>query len=384
MADTLSDYDPAERRSTPLAIRLCETMPPEGLPLADYMRVCLLDPEHGYYNRRSVLGRDGDFITAPEISQAFGELIGLWAAVTWRQMGAPSAFDLIELGPGRGTLMADALRAAHRVPGFTSAVNLHLVEASPRMRELQRETLADCGVALAWADTICDDAPHAGSARPAIILANEFLDCLPIDQVRWKRGTDGAFDWSVRHVSVDKAELIDIWVPLLDGDPHRPLLPSNPPECAIVEFAHTAPVIAAVAARATVAPLAALFIDYGYGAGSSATGASGDTLQAVRAHAYEHPLTAPGLADLSAHVDFAALARDVARHGLAVDGPATQAEFLGRLGIVERAAKLMASNPGKAAAIEAGIARLIAPGGMGTRFKALGIRSPDLTRLPGL
>lgn len=382
----MSAYDPAERRSTPLAIRLRETMPPGGLPLADYMRVCLLDPEHGYYNRKSVLGRDGDFITAPEISQVFGELIGLWAAVTWRQMAAPTAFDLIELGPGRGTLMADALRATKRVPGFTSSVNVRLVEASPLMRELQRETLADCGVALAWADTICDDAFHAGSARPAIILANEFLDCLPIDQVRWTRGADGAFDWNIRHISVDTADtsLTDMWVPLSNGDTRREKLPSNPPEGAIVELAQTAPVLAAVAGRAAVAPLAAVFIDYGYGAGSSATEASGDTLQAVRAHAYEHPLTAPGLADLSAHVDFGRLVQDCGHLGLEVDGPTTQAEFLGRLGIVERAAKLMAANPGKAAAIEVDIARLIAPGGMGTRFMAIGIRSPGLTRLPGL
>lgn len=367
-------YDPSERRLTPLAKRLCRSIPAEGLSLSAYMRCCLLDAEHGYYNRKAVLGRDGDFITAPEISQVFGELIGLWCGVVWQGMGSPSRASLVELGPGRGTLMVDAMRAARRVPGFSEALDIHLLEASPRMQELQGEALRSSNHALSWPASLADLPRQA-----TIVIGNEFLDALPIEQAQFRRSAGGVFDWHMRHVGVDEygSSLTDEWRRIDRRARDHWRLPGAPTEGMVVERPDHGSLIEDIAALASEAPLAALFVDYGYVTGH------GDSLQAVRNHRYEHPLTAPGEADLSAHVDFGGLAGRFLEYGLAVNGPVTQAEFLGSLGIVERASRLMALNPAKAAMIEAGVARLMAPGGMGTRFKAVGIGSPGLPPLPG-
>jgi NADH dehydrogenase [ubiquinone] 1 alpha subcomplex assembly factor 7 len=359
----------AQRAPTPLAQKLARRIARDGpIGIADYIEACLHDPEHGYYRGQLAIGRAGDFVTAPEISQVFGELIGLWCAVVWQQMGSPVRLHLIELGPGRGTLMRDALRAARLVPAFNAALTVTLVESNQTLEQIQRETLAGESVAIAWKRTI-----PAGDA-PAIIIANEFVDTLAADQWVFRGRT-----WHRRCVGVDAGgNLAFVDGPPVAGAVPVPELPLpeeddifQPPAAALADLAG--------ALAAAGEPCAGLLIDYGHDRSSF-----GDTLQAVAAHRYIDPLAAPGEADLSLQVDFAALAAALHDAGLASDGPAAQGEFLGRLGIVERASRLMAANPTKAAEIEASVARLIAPQGMGTRFRALGLRSPALPPLPGL
>jgi SAM-dependent MidA family methyltransferase len=355
----------AADRGTPLAAKLAERIRQHGpIGVADYMQACLHDPEHGYYRRSLAIGRGGDFITAPEISQVFGELIGLWCAVVWQSMGAPRSVRLIELGPGRGTLMRDALRAARADPAFRAALDVRLVESNAALEAAQRANLAGEDVPIAWSSELKID----GEPAPAIVIANEFLDALPVAQWvfsagRWQHrlvglGDDGGFCFMTGEV--DAA----ITQPAQDGD--------------VLESRATALAEWSGKLAACGAPLAALFIDYGHPAP-----ALGDTLQGVAAHRYDDPLRAPGEVDLSAQVDFGAVADAMRPRGVACDGPVSQAQFLSALGIVERASRLMAANPQKAAAIEAGVARLLAPGGMGLRFCALGVRSEGVAPLPG-
>jgi SAM-dependent MidA family methyltransferase len=328
------------------------------MPVDRFMQVCLGHPVHGYCARPDSIGAAGDFVTAPEISQVFGELIGLWCAVVWDGMGRPAPVRLVELGPGRGTLMKDALRAARAMPGFLSALSVHLVEVSEPLRRRQQQTLAASGAPAAWHETV-KDAP----AGPAIVVANEFLDALPIRQLV----CDGEV-WRERVVALDA----DGKLQFAAGSAVRFASREPAVEGAIAELRPGEDeLLAALVARA--APLAALFIDYG-----PADAALGDTLQAVRGHAYADPLADPGAADLTAHVRFAALADKARAAGLAADGPITQAELLGRLGIVERTARLMAANPARAGEIEAATQRLMSPSGMGQLFKALSVRSPGL------
>lgn len=350
---TGTTYDPDLRRDTPLARKLIERIRASGpITVSDYMDACLNDSEHGYYRTRAAIGRDGDFITAPEISQVFGELIGLWCVVVWQQMGSPARLNLIELGAGRGTLLADALRAVRLLPSFRAALSVHILEANPTLTAQQKSALAACDVPIAWYGTL--DALPADA--PSIWIANEFLDTLPVAQ---------------RIITADGVEHSR----QVGLDANGQLTFLDPSGTTLREVQNYAPIAAALRARAHC-PLAALFIDYGY-----AGGASADTLQAVRNHAFEQVLTSPGEADLSCHVAFDGFA--AATH-LPTDGPTTQSEFLGQLGIMERASKLMAANPAHANALEMGIARLMAPGGMGTRFLALGVRSEGLPPLPGL
>jgi len=355
---------------TPLAMELADRIARQGpMPVADYMRRCLWDEQYGYYATRQPLGRSGDFTTAPEISQIFGELMGLWSAVVWRDlMRAPSPATLAELGPGNGTLMADALRATKKVAGFRSAVRGRLIEASRPLIERQRTALMPLAAQLTWHMDLETIEP------PAVILANEFFDALPIRQ--WVRtGTS----WSERAIGLGDGRLCFTTGPTLAADVQRLAVRlADAPDGAICEEPASFEYVEAIGRLARRGPVAALVVDYGH-----ERSAAGDTLQAVRRHAHEHPLTSPGEADLSAQVDFAALGGAALASGLAVDGPISQAAFLGRLGIVERAAKLMAANPAKAAEIESGVARLLAPGGMGSRFKVLGLRSPQLPALPG-
>jgi SAM-dependent MidA family methyltransferase len=334
----------------------------------EFMQTCHAHPLDGYRRKPISIGAAGDFVTAPEISQVFGELIGLWCAVVWETMGRPAPLHMIELGPGRGTLMRDALRAGKAQPGFLSAVSVRLVEISEPMRRLQRATLlgGDAGdrqtPAVTWHDSVAQ-VPEG----PAVVIANEFLDALPIRQFV----NDGRV-WHERVVTLRPDGGLGFAV----GDPAECEGAPSATAGAIVELrAGEDELLAALAARS--APLAALFIDYG-----PAEPSLGDTLQAVRGHAYADPLADPGAADLTAHVQFAALARKARACGLAADGPLTQAEFLGRLGIVERTARLMAANPARAGEIEAATHRLISPGGMGRLFKAMAARSPSLLPPP--
>lgn len=346
-----------------LLAHLSDRIRREGpMPVDRFMQACLDHPVHGYRWKRHSIGGAGDFVTAPEISQVFGELIGLWCAVAWEAMGRPVSLRLVELGPGRGTLMRDALRAAKVVPGFLAAVSVHLVEVSAPLRQLQQAALeprgAGDGPPVAWHEAVAEVPLGC-----AVVVANEFLDALPIRQLVH----DGQA-WRERVVALGA----DGGLQLAAGGSVVFATASPPPDGSIVELrAGEDEVIAALAAR--TAPHVALFIDYG-----PAEASFGDTLQAVRGHAYTDPLAAPGEADLTAHVQFAALAGKARTAGLRADGPMTQAEFLGRLGIVERTARLMAANPARAGELEAATHRLMAPGGMGQLFKAMAVRSASL------
>lgn len=339
------------------------------ISLAAFMADALGHPEHGYYRRADPFGKAGDFITAPEISQVFGELVGLWCAVVWQQMGAPATLRLVELGPGRGTLMRDALRAARAAPAFRKALDVHLVESNASLAAEQRSALQGEDVAMTWLDDMSAIAPGA----PTIVIANEFLDTLPVAQWVSRNGR-----WHERCVGIDsKGQLV-----LVDGDRAPTLrLPDaldDPQEGEFFETRHATLDVLARRLAGLATPLAMLLVDYGHVAP-----AYGDTLQAVRAHRYDDVLAAPGEADLTAQVDFSEVSSAMERCGLASDGPVTQAQFLGALGIAERASRLMAANPEKAARIEVDIARLMAPGGMGTRFLVLGVRTQTLAPLPG-
>lgn len=376
----MTAYDPEARRDTPLARKLKQRIRARGpIPVAAYMRACLTDPEHGYYVERPAIGAKGDFITAPEISQAFGELIGLWSAVVWQQMGAPARCNLVELGPGRGTMMRDALRAARVVPGFLDAAHVVLIEIDDVLRAQQRETLHNAGFAAHWDHDLGFDvaarAYRLDRSVPAIILANEYLDTCAVDQLV-RHGTG----WSHRTVALDPAGDLAFGCAETAYDCPYPKLERcrAAPEGAVIECCTWSQDENIDALMHSFPHAAMLFLDYGH-----LQTAPGETLQAVRAHHFEHPLTSPGEADITAHVDFEDFAAELSRRGLAIDGPVTQGEFLGALGIMERASRLMAANPARAAEIEAGVARLMAVPGMGSRFKAIGVRSPDLPPLPG-
>jgi NADH dehydrogenase [ubiquinone] 1 alpha subcomplex assembly factor 7 len=354
------------QRDTPLALKLKARIAADGpLELSAFMSACLWDETHGYYATRRPIGAAGDFITSPEISQTFGELLGLWSAVVWQQMDAPTSMTLMEAGPGRGTLMRDALRAAAKVTGFHKALSVHLLEASATLQAEQRKTLEATTVPITWG------LERPDSPAPLIVLANEFLDCMPIDQV--EKTPAG---WRLRCVGLDASNSF-CWTdnPRLRVFPHFDAMFPAAPVGSVHEFVAT-PEPLGLAAHTS--PVAALYIDYGHDAASL-----GETLQAVRAHQHEHIFTSPGEADLSAYVDFAAVGTAARDAGLAIDGPVTQAEFLGRLGIMERASRLIAANPARANDIETGVARLMNPQGMGTRFKVLGVRSAGLPTLPG-
>jgi len=369
-------YDATLRRRTPLAAALAQDIAQFGpLPVDDVVTRCMWDEAHGRYARGRPIGANGDFTTAPEISQVFGELIGAWVGVVWQQMGAPDTLTVMEWGPGRGTLMADLLRVADRVPGFADAATVALLEASAPLIDVQRGTLASHGDRIGWMSSF----PRAITA-PTILVANEFLDCLPARQVAKSGG-----QWRMRGVGVDDVGAL-AFVPAAANtrvfDDLKALLPDAPDET-IAEATDWSVITDAVADRGGL-PFAALFVDYGTVDGSVGGWRRGDTLQAVRNHRPEHPLTSPGEADLTHLVDFAAVADALRAVGLAIDGPTTQSEFLGALVIIQRASRLMSANPSRASDIEAAIARLLDPTGMGTSFKAIGARSSGLPPLPAL
>ena len=331
-----------------------------AMPVGEFMQRCVA----AYYAGRDPFGREGDFITAPEISQTFGEMIGLWAAVVWQMMGSPAELVLAELGPGRGTLMADLLRAATTLPGFREAIRVHLVETSPALKARQRETLADS--AAVWHET-ADTLPSG----PAIIVANEFFDALPVEHYVYR--ADG---WHERMVTCRDA------FAFTDGPAvsERRMAELGAPEARLGDVFEVNPaarkLVQALGRRFAGQPGVLLAIDYGHD-----HSAVGDTLQAVRRHQPVPALQAPGEADLTAHVDFAALARAAAP---AKTSPIIgQGAFLRRLGIELRAERLAASRPDIAEDLLAGCHRLINPGGMGTLFKVLAVSSPDLADLPG-
>lgn len=361
-------------RETPLSAKLKARIRRDGpISVADYMQACLHDPEHGYYRRQPAIGAQGDFITAPEISQAFGEIIGLWCAVVWQQMGSPPRLNLVELGPGRGTLMRDALRAVRIVRGFHDAIEVHLVDSNETLQRAQQATLADAGLQIHFHHEAAEALSRVMDG-PTIVIANEFLDALPVAQLLYSGGR-----WRNRAVTLSDDDLVFGTAPACEADPTALPAHGAPRDGDVLEIPQEHGAIAdLLRARAERGPTAALFIDYGH----AETG-FGDTLQGVAGQAFVSPFHAPGETDLSAQVDFQHFAGACRGAGLAVDGPLPQAELLGRLGIIERASRLMAANPVRAAEIEAGVARLIAPNGMGSRFLAIGVRSEGVAPLPG-
>ncbi len=356
---------------TPLGRVLIERIRRDGaLPVAEYMALCLSDPEHGYYRRADAIGSGGDFVTAPEISQMFGEMLGLWAAEVWNGMGRPAVVRLVELGPGRGTLMADALRAIGKaIPAFGAAIDLHLVEINSQLRARQAAALA--AARPSWHESV-----ETIPSGPAIVLANEFFDALPVRQFECT-----AEGWRERCVGVDAAgdRLVFMAGPLAAAPPLEPAHHA----AGIGEIVEISPACRALAAtiagRLAAEGGAALIIDYG----PIASGV-GDSLQAVRRHRKIGPLDAPGESDLTAHVDFAALGRAARGAGAAVHGPLPQGVFLHRIGMAARAATLLrGAAPEQARHIIAACERLIGEAGMGTLFKALAITAPGAPAPPG-
>jgi NADH dehydrogenase [ubiquinone] 1 alpha subcomplex assembly factor 7 len=354
-----------------LGARLARYIRAHGpISIAAFMAMALHDPKLGYYARRRPIGAAGDFITAPEISQVFGELIGLWCAEQWQRLGQPNPVVVAELGPGRGTLMMDFLRAAASVPGFRSAMRLHLVETSGALRDEQRQRLGDA--APVWIGSF-DELPE----EPLLLVANEFLDALPVRQlVRGRR------DWRERLVAVDDSGGL-VFADGPESSALSLLIPAarrDVPAGTIVEICPAAAALAAaLGERLYRQPGAALFIDYGY------TGdPAGPTLAASACHRASGVLDRPGGADLSAHVDFTAFAAAIRDSGATVHGPIPQGRFLTSLGAEARVASLLQrAAPEQRAALASGLQRLIDPGKMGTLFKALAVTSPGLSTPSG-
>ncbi|SDW70219.1 SAM-dependent methyltransferase, MidA family [Ruegeria halocynthiae] len=337
------------------------------MTVADYMTECLMHPDHGYYTTRDPLGAQGDFITAPEISQMFGELIGICLAQAWLGQGKPERFVLAELGPGRGTLMADILRATKGVPGFHNAAEIALLEASPTLRSIQSETLQ--GFEPRWIKAI-SDLPDL----PLLLVANEFFDALPIrqflrDGAGWRErlvGSDGtslAFGLGPQSVHASLSERLK---DTQDGD--------------LVELCPAAiPILSTVAGQISRNGGAALIIDYGDWR------SLGDTLQALQAHKSADPLGQPGQADLTAHVDFEILADAVRASGCTHTKLTPQGVFLERLGITPRAQSLAAPLSGpQLETLIAAHRRLTHPDEMGNLFKVLGLYPQNAAPPPGL
>jgi NADH dehydrogenase [ubiquinone] 1 alpha subcomplex assembly factor 7 len=360
--------------SAPLLSEIKKLISSSGpMPVWRYMELCLLHPQYGYYISRDPLGREGDFTTAPEVSQMFGELLGLWAASVWKAIGSPGMLRLIELGPGRGTMMADALRALRVLPPLYQALNVHLVEINPVLREKQRTTLSGVRT-IAWHNHI-DEVPDG----PCIIFANEYFDALPVHQMV-KRETG----WHERVVDLDENGTLIFGV---ESDPTPrfevllPPLVRAAPVGAVFEWRPDTEIMK-LARRVRDQDGAALIVDYGHMRSDA-----GDTFQAIARHSYTDPLKAPGQADLTAHVDFHAMARAAEDLGARVHGPVTQGEFLKQLGIETRAVSLMSKASHEVSEdIARALKRLIGGGrdGMGSMFKVLGISHPNLTVLAGL
>ncbi|HEY2890281.1 MAG TPA: SAM-dependent methyltransferase [Dongiaceae bacterium] len=345
-----------------LARRIALTGP---ITVAEFMAESLGHPVHGYYQRRDPFGSAGDFITAPEVSQMFGEMIGLWCVEVWQTMGSPSPCLLVELGPGRGTLMADALRAARIRPAFGQAMRLHLVETSPHLRERQASVLA--AHHPSWHDSF-SEIPEG----PLLLVANEFFDALPVHQ--FVLGPKG---WQERMVAANDGKLV---FASAHPGPSFALLSERQRGGQAAEVSPAAIALAGELGRRLAAHGgAALIVDYG-----SAQSLPGESLQAVRQHQPVDVLADPGSADLSAHVDFAGLLGAATSAGAAAHGPLPQGEFLQRLGLDARAASLKArATPAQAREIDAARRRLLDAREMGTLFKAMALSSPSLPVPPG-
>lgn len=353
----------------PLKDELLRLIRAEGpISVAQYMHIALEHPEHGYYMQGDPLGGAGDFITAPEVSQAFGELIGLFFVQAWEDRGQPKRFHLVELGPGRGTLMADMLRAAKLRPAFLKAAQVTLIETSPALRAVQARTLDE--FAVSWADNLDAVARDA----PLFLVANEFLDALPCHQfIKSEQG------WHERVVAAEGGSLVFAQSKETLPTSVVPAALASAQAGAIIEIGVQAlSIVSEVAQRIVAGGGAALFADYG-----PTESGLGDTFQAVKAHHFADPLEEPGEADLTFHVDFGQMRRAAEKEGALVYGPVTQGAFLEVIGIRERAEALKQAAPDYAEEIEAGIARLIDADEMGTLFKVIALTTPGTPLLPG-
>jgi NADH dehydrogenase [ubiquinone] 1 alpha subcomplex assembly factor 7 len=356
-----------------LAHRIARAIEAQGpISVAQFMAMALHDPQSGYYATRDPIGRSGDFITAPEVSQMFGELAGLWIVQCWQDQDKPSPTRLVELGPGRGTLMADALRAiARAAPDFLAAIEIVLVENSPTLRNMQRERLKAAPVSVRWRESFDD----ALADQPLFLFANEFFDALPAHQyVKTPRG------WNERMITVDESGELAF---ALSPAPALLPVPAARGAADIGAIYEISPSAAAIVERIAAAIArhggAALIVDYGYGEGAG----FGETLQAVADHKFAPVLANPGEADLSAHVDFAALSDTAREAGAVTFGPIGQGALLAALGIRMRAENLARGNPAQAESIAAATERLTGASRMGTLFKALAILPTGASAPPG-
>jgi NADH dehydrogenase [ubiquinone] 1 alpha subcomplex assembly factor 7 len=365
---------------TPLGQEIAAMIAEDGpMSLERFMTLAAMHPQHGFYRSRLPIGAHGDFVTAPEIHQMFGELIGIWAAEVWQGMGEPKLLRLVELGAGRGTLMADLLRAARVAPGFPKALDVHLVEMSEPLTAEQHHTLAGTDLPIAWHETIESLPPG-----PTIVIANEFFDALPVRHyVRTPAG------WCERLVGLNgDGALCFGLAPAPEPGFSTPVAPDAGLAIGtIVELGLAAQrLMSRLAGHIAAETGALLVIDYGH-----AKMRPGATLQALKAHQPTDPLCEPGEADLTAHVDFAALARAAEAAGAVVHGPVAQGTFLGRLGLFQRAEVLKRKADAKqSAAIDSALARLALPGptsgpgaSMAELFKVLAVTAPGLAVPPG-
>ena len=338
------------------------------MTVADYVTRCLHDPRGGYYATRPAIGATGDFITAPMISQMFGELIGLWAVELWHRLGAPERVRLVEVGPGDGTLMADALRAARLDPDFLRAVDLILIEPSPPLREAQGRMLADSDVHPRWVSAL----DRIETDAPVILIANEVLDCMPARQ--FVRTGDG---WAERCIGVTDDHELTFGLKTISGGFKRPDFAVEPGQ--VIEISDQQAAFGRdLATLVKAASGAALLIDYG-----RARPEAGDTLQALRRHQKIDPLATPGEADLTQWADFPAVLEAAIHAGADVTGTLGQGEFLGRLGIEARADRLKQGRPEAVPVIDRQLERLTADDQMGSLFKACAIFSPHALVVPG-
>lgn len=338
------------------------------MTVADYVTRCLHDPKGGYYATRPALGERGDFITAPMVSQMFGELLGLWAIETWQRLGAPERIRLVEVGPGDGTLMSDILRAARLMPAFLSAIDLILIEPSAPLRAEQQKRLSDSDVLPRWVSALHQIETDA----PVILIANEVLDCLPARQFMRTEG-----GWAERRIGVtDDNDLTFGLVGIADGfdEPPFEIEPGQIIEISEQQAAFSRDLATLISAASG----AALLIDYG-----RAKPGAGDTLQALKRHQKVDPLTDPGEADLTQWADYPLVLEAAVRSGADVTGTLTQGQFLSALGIQVRAQRLAAARPEAAGVIQRQLDRLVCPDQMGELFKAAALFSPRSLVVPG-
>ncbi len=343
-----------------LLARISDLIRAEGpITVAQYMTLCLHDRQAGYYATRPGLGAGGDFLTAPEVSQMFGELIGLWAVAAWRAMGAPDRFLLVELGPGRGVLMEDALRAARVAPDFLRALRLVLVETSPVLRAEQARRLAP------FTPQSLDQIGELPENLPLILVANEVFDCLPARQFVRHAGA-----WREQVIGLDEAGNLAFGL----GPAPRGLELPEAADGTVIEQSPAQTALAeALGARLAGQGGFALIIDYGRDRPGF-----GDTFQALHQFEKVDPLARPGEFDLTFHVDFSDLARSGVAGGATASPILTQGTFLTRLGIAARLQSLAAAQPAKAATLLRQAERLVAPDQMGDLFKVLALSSPGL------